>query len=569
MRHRALLPLFLVLSATCLGTAQAEPPAANADSAAETKDANLPRQPLTPEWLFQLLLAEIAGQRGQIGLSMEAYDDLARATRDPRIARRAAEMALHGRKIEAALEAARFWQELEPDAPGPRQLLIGLLVQTNRTDELVSLLASQLATQGPNIGPALLHLNRLLARQQDKAAALRVVDRITEPYLDLAESHFVRAQAAANTGDTERALADIGKALGIRPEWEQAALFRAQLLTGPEALESLRRFVDDYPKAHQVRTAYARMLVRDKRYPEAQREFAEVLAAQPDDGDILYAYGVLSLHLGDVANAEPPLTRLAGMNHAESANARVYLGQIAEETRRPDDAIRWYGEVPPGNEQYIAARLRIAHIHAAQGRIDEGLRQLHEVHADAPADRVRLIMGEAQLLREAGRTPEGYAVLEGGLSAMPDQPELLYEAALMAERIGRNDVLERNLRRLIEIKPGHAHAYNALGYAYAERNERLGEARQLIDKALELAPNDPFILDSKGWVLYRMGNTAEALDLLKKAFSLRPDPEIAAHLGEVLWSLGRRDEAVSTWSEAAKKHPGNATLTATLKKFQP
>jgi Flp pilus assembly protein TadD len=259
---------------------------------------------------------------------------------------------------------------------------------------------------------------------------------------------------------------------------------------------------------------------------------------------------------------------LAGTNHAEANNARLYLGQIAEDRKQWTEAIRWYEGVT-GGAQYLSARMRLAKVHVARNDMPSARRALQEsVATDVPA-RAQLLIAEAQLLREDKRDDEAYGVLAEGLSLHPDQPELLYEAGLMAERVGKLDVLERNLRRLIEIKPDHAHAYNALGYSLADRNQRLDEAQRLIDKALELAPADPFILDSKGWVLFRRGDAAGALEVLNKAFSLRADPEIAAHLGEVLWTLGRRAEAEKTWSEAMKAHPGNETLVGTVKKFLP
>jgi Flp pilus assembly protein TadD len=205
---------------------------------------------------------------------------------------------------------------------------------------------------------------------------------------------------------------------------------------------------------------------------------------------------------------------------------------------------------------------------AGRGKLDEARQFLRESVATTPVERVQILIGEAQLLREAGRHDDAYKMLADGLAAEPAQTELLYETALAAERVGKLDVLERNLRQLIVLKPDYAHAYNALGYSFADRNMRLDEASQLIDKALQLAPEDPFILDSKGWVLFRQGDTTGAIDALQKALAIRADPEIAAHLGEVLWSAGRRDEAKKTWNDAVKASPANEVLVDTIKKFK-
>jgi Flp pilus assembly protein TadD len=395
------------------------------------------------------------------------------------------------------------------------------------------------------------------------------VNKVTEPYLGLAEAHFARAQAAHVASDDALARTELDRALALRPEWEQAALVRAQL-TGDsaEAAKFLGQFVAANPKASEARLGYARGLVAEKRYGEARQEFQRLLAEKGGSGEMVYAVAVLSLQLNDFDEAEKQLKHLVETNHAEINNARVYLGQIAEERKRWDEALQWYGQVTAGN-QYMAARMRMAQVLVRQAKLPEARRVLQESAAANLAERSQLLIAEAQLLRDAGQPRDSYAVLAEGLAQHPDQPELLYETAMMAERTGSLPVAERHLRRLIEIKPDYAHAYNALGYSLAERNERLDEAQQLIDKALQLAPEDPFILDSKGWVLFRRGDASGALEALKRAFALRADPEIAAHMGEVLWALGRKDEARKTWSEAEKAHPGNEVLLGTIKKFTP
>lgn len=561
-------------AAFCLATAHAAP----ADESARAPEGDLvrlPRQALTPGVLFQFLLAEIAGQRGDVGLSSETYRDLARNTRDPRVARRAAEIAFYARQYDAAIESARLWIEVEPESSQARQMMTALLVASGRIGELEAHLVSQLAAEkarsdgGAGLAASLLHLNRPLARLSDKQGALRLVEKVTAPYVGTAEARFTRAQAAWNAGNPALARSEMDEALSLRPDWEQAALARAQFVAGSaDALDFLGRFVEAHPKAREARLAYSRLLVGERRYADARREFNELLAASPDNVDAIYAIAILSLQLNDLKEAETRLKRLVELNSPEINSARLYLGQIAEEGKRWEEALKWYGQIAPGT-QYLPARLRIAHVLVRQGRLDEARARLQESAAADPRERAQILIGEAQLLRDAGRHADVYAVLDGGLAAHPDQPDLLYEAALAAEKVGKIDAMERNLRRLIEIKPDHAHAYNALGYSLADRNERLDEAQRLIEKALELAPGDPYILDSKGWVLFRRGETALALEILKKAFALRADPEIAAHLGELLWVLGRRDEAMKTWEDALKAAPANETLIGTLRKFHP
>jgi len=580
-----LLLLFAALLAAGCSPQQAvrpdaEKPAAaaapdEADEGAEQEKAGppLPAVELTPRLLYQLLLAEIAGQRGQLANAAELYLELARETRDPRLARRAAEMALHGRRPEIALEAARIWEETDPTAGRPREMTIGLLAALGRYDALRPLVEQLLAEEPQQIGQNLLHLNRLFARGGDRQAIRTLVDAVTAPYLGLPEAHYARALAAFEARDNPAAQAALGRALELKPGWEAAALFRIQLIENrAEAMSALADFLAANPRAREARLAYARALAADKRYAEARREFAILLeqdAADPaKSGDVLFAVAVLSLQLNDTAEAEKHLRRLVAMGHAESDKARFYLGQIAEDGKRWGEALQWFAQVGRG-EHYLPARLHAASAMTKQGRLEAARKHLQETETAAPRERAQLLVGEAQLLREAGRLPDAYAVLAAGLAQLPDQPELLYEIALLAERLGRVDELESRLRRLIEIKPDHAHALNALGYSFADRNIRLAEARELIERALELAPGDPFILDSKGWVLYRQGETQAALDVLNRAFGIRADPEIAAHLGEVLWALGRRDEARRTWDQARKEHPANEALAETVKRFVP
>jgi tetratricopeptide (TPR) repeat protein len=557
MRRRLLPALFALLA---LSAEAAE----GVDVAAAP---NLPRQELTPKTLYQFLLAEIAGSRGQVGLATEAYADLARTTRDPRVVRRAAEVALFARNYDAALAAAHLWVEIEPQSTQARQMMTALLAVTSRDEELAVHLSQQLAAAGTDVGGVLMQINRMLARHPDKPTVQRLVDRVTEPYLGVAEAHFARAQAAHGVQDMTLALSEIDRALVLRPDWEQAAVVRSQLSADPaEASRFLGSFVAANPKARDARLAYARSLVANKQYAEARREFQGLLADNRDNADVVYAVAVLSLQLNDLDEADAQLKHLIELEYSDINSVRGYLGQIAEERKQWDEAVKWYGQVTAG-DQYLNARMRLANVLSHAGKLDEARQALQDTAATSQRERGQLLIAEAQLLRDAGRHADAYAVLEQGLSQHPDQPDLLYETALTAEKTGHNDVLERNLRRLIELKPDHAHAYNALGYSLADRNERLDEAQQLIDKALQLAPEDPFILDSKGWVLFRRGDAAGALDVLKKAFGIRADPEIAAHLGEVLWSLGRKAEAAKTWQDAAKANPGNDVLLGTIKKF--
>jgi len=541
------------------------------NSESDDTQNRFPNVELTPRLLFGFLLAEIAGQRGQFADAAALYLDLAKETRDPRVARRAAEIAMHSRRHDAALQAAHIWLETDPESVLARQAVIGLLSAVGRYDELKAMLPTILASEPQSLPRNLMHVNRLFSRGGDRQKVREIVDAVTEPYINLPETHYARAQAAAEASDLPGALTAINRALALKPDWEGAALFRAQLTEDRnQAAAALGIFVSANPQAHDARLAYARLLAGAKQYADARREFRHLLDISATDpaksGDIVFAVAVLSMQLGDTQDAEKHLKRLIDIGHGEADKARYFLGQIAEEGKRWDEALNWFNAVGRG-AQYLTARMHAAAMLAKRGQLDAARAHLRATETKGASEQVQLLVGEAQLLRDAGRPADAHAVLADALAQQPDQPELLYDLALLAEKLGRIDELETRLRRLLEIKPDHAHALNALGYSLAERNIRLDEARSLIERALELAPNDPFILDSKGWVLFRQGDSQGALDYLKRAFGVRADPEIAAHIGEVLWSLGRQDEARQTLDKARQDFPENETLAETIKRL--
>ena len=532
-------------------------------------EGDLPDQALSESVLYEFLLGEIALQRGSAGLSAQTYVDLAKRTRDPRIARRALEIAAFARLPTFQIEAARIWHESDPKSPGALQALAGLLVGARRTDEAEPYLEKLLAHDGTAAPNGFMQLNRFLNANPDRAANLRMVQRLAEKYPNLEQADFAVAQAAFAANDEALALQAIRRAAAKRPDWEVAAIFEAQILQrkAPDAAaQRLSGFLEKNPGSREVRLNFARVLVGMRKYAEARTEFQALLAANPNNTEVIYSVGLLAVQLKDFDIAEANLKRLLELGFRESNSVRLTLGQIAEEKKDWQGALEWYRQVGRG-EQFLPARLRHAQVLARQGKLDEARGFLRNLDVGG-AQQVQVVVAEAQLLREANQHQEAFSVLGKALEGQPDQPELLYDHALTAEKLENFAVLEANLRKLIQARPDHAHAYNALGYSYADRNIQLPEARKLIERALELAPDDFYIVDSMGWVLYRMGDIKGALEQLRRAYDGRPDGEIGAHLGEVLWVSGARDEAERIWKEALEAHPGNETLQKTIKRFK-
>lgn len=531
----------------------------------------LPNVELSGELLYEFLLSEIAGQRGDVAIAVEGSLDLARKTRDPRLAMRAAQLAIESGQIDKAIEALRIWREVEPASPLAMRMLSSALLRAGRLAEAGQELATVLKAEEASAGHIFFQMYQMLASYPDKAAAFKLMRDLAQPYPRVAEAHWAVAQLAQASGDEELALNEIRLARSLRPEWDVAVALEARLLlkNAPrQGLEVLSRYLSSYPDAREIRLQYARALLEQKQYKSARDEFKRLAKDTPDNPDLAFAIALISLQMNDLQGAENQLKQALSKGKKDQDTVRYYLGQLGEAKEDEDRAMAHYREVKGGEHQF-AAQLRVAYLLNKRGKLDEARQYLHQAHASDNQQRVQLVLVEAQLLREANQPAEAYQVLQQGLTKLPNHPDLLYETGMLADKIGKPEVFEQLMRKLIHVKPDHAHAYNALGYSLLERNERIPEAVQLVEKALQLAPDDPAIMDSVGWGYYRSGRLDESVKLLRRAFAGNPDPEVAAHLGEVLWVRGDKDEAKKIWQDSLKANPGNALLQAVMKRFMP
>jgi tetratricopeptide (TPR) repeat protein len=555
-----------------LATTQQAAADAAADEAAKAakakQEATYPKQALTPDILFKFLVAEVAGQRGAMSVAQPAYMDLARQTRDPRIARRATEVSMFARNQTGALEAAQLWAAVEPDSERAQQTVVGLLLNEGKLEEAEPILRNLLKQDPANV---FMQMSAMMGKIRDHQAALAMTERLAADYPSLPEAHFSVAQAAAHDGRMDVAVDALKQAETLRPGWEPAALMRAQILANTsltDAMTFMRNFLVTYPDANEVRLAYARSLVSANQIAEARAEFTRLTEVMPRNAEVTLAAGLLALQEGDFGVAQGLLTDTLEYGPRDADMVHFYLGQVAERMKQPDVAAAEYAEVKTGN-YLVPARARQAALLVQAGRPKEAQALLAFTHGENDAQSVRLIQAQAELLGDSKQYAQAFETLSEGIKRYPDAADLYYDRAMVAEKLGKLDLVEKDLRKVIALRPDNAQAYNALGYTLADRTNRLAEAITLLDKALSLSPNDAYILDSVGWAQYRAGNLAKAQEYLDRAYKLRPDPEIAAHLGEVLWARGQRDEAGRLWQTSLQMHPQNEVLLETLHRLNP
>jgi tetratricopeptide (TPR) repeat protein len=568
---RQLFTLALLTSGLILPTPQAIAADAATSTDAATTENTAPAsatQGLSADFIFKYLTGEVAGQRGELGLASTLFFELAKSSRDPRLAERAAKAAIFGNQPAVAVQAVSLWSELDPESVDAQQTTVQMLVGTGRLAETMPYLEKLLAKEDTRAN-GFLYLHSLFGRQSDKTAVLTIVQELATQYPDLPEAHFAVAQAAAEADRNELALEELKQAEKLRKGWELAAMLHGQILfiQSPDAaINYYQVFLKKNADAHEIRLSLARLLVNQKRFDEAKVEFVRLAKFAEGNPEILVVIGLLSFQSGAFEDANKYFQQALTTDYQDKDQVYLYLGHNAEKQRNDAQAMDWYSKVQPG-ERYLDAKLNIAYVLTRTESTDAAIDMLKKLNGLHSAQQATVNQAIASLLTQAKRTPEAYALLEQTVNTLPNTPEIIYDFAMAAERLQKLDVMERELRKLIQIKPDYAPAYNALGYSFADRNIHLDEAYGLIEKALLLSPNDHYIMDSMGWVYYRMGSMEKALDYLQKAYRRQTDPEIAAHLGEVLWQTGMREEAIKTWEEALQTHPENEILVNTSKRF--
>lgn len=571
--YRPLSILLLMLLSACanrpMQNASAEGPPPAALTPDKEADAALPHVPLTPEILFSYLASEIAAQRGESNLAGTTDYGLAQQTKDPRLAARAALFAWQAGDLPLAQKSLGLWLSLSPDALPAKEQLGLLLLRNGKFAQSQQLITTVLAAQPDDAGPMFANIARILPTVADKAGASRMVDSLAAAYPALPEAHFAVIVAASGVADGARIDSAFDTLARLAPKWDPPVAWRTDQLRKTniaQAILFLRKELARRPDASlELKMALPRLLVSDKQYPQAREAFEALLSRYPKQPELLYACGLLAFQLNDLPTARHDLEAALEAHYPDPDFIRFSLGQIAENQNDNVRAREWYLQVGEG-VQYVPAQTRLAYLDAEAGQPQAGLDRLAQIKG-VDEQNLELVLARSELARQAKRPNLALAALNQALKHNPQQPALLYERALIFDSLKNTALAERDLRTLLKLEPDNQLAMNALGYILTTRTRHYQEAYQLIEMALKREPDNPMIIDSMGWVLYKLDRGQEALPYLERAYSLMPDPEVAAHYGEVLWSLGQQGAAKEIWNKARQAAGEYPELDETMKRL--
>jgi tetratricopeptide (TPR) repeat protein len=561
-----LLPVLLSGCATSGGSQALPATAAQAESPAASE--------MNEDLLFNLLAGEFAGVRGQMDQSIEYYSHAAESSDDPQVILRAAYIALYAGDDERAIELSDRWFKLGlEDNNAINRIRILAFLHLQQLEPAVELIDKQLWQDGEISERGVAALTHILGKETEPAFALQVAQQLNQKHPQQPLLMLLQARFEANLQQLDMALQHVDQVIALDPELTDAYLIRAQVLSGldrnEEALQAVEQAVNRRPQDHRLHLQYARMLVQSGSYDKALQHFKQLQSDMPDDENVLLSLGLLTIEIGEPENAQPYFQSLLELG-VHNQQAHYYLGRIEQAHGDPEKALDHYARVYEG-EYWLDAKIRAAGVLAASGQTEDALIQLellgNQVAAGPAEVRVSLAMGE--VLRAASREREAYNLYSEALQQTPDNTDLLYARALTAESLDMPQQAEADLKAVLQLEPENANALNALGYTLADRNERLEEALGYIQKAVELLPDEPAVLDSLGWVHYRLGDYPAAIKWLSKAFELLPDAEIAAHLGEVLWVSGETEKARSIWQKAQQLDGNQSVLRDTIQRFNP
>ena len=521
------------------------------------------------EFVYKFLLAEIAAQRGDFNSAGHIYLDLAKQTHSISLAERATHIAGSSRNGRVALDSAKVWNSLDPKSIQAQQILAELYITSGNLSKAKPIV-KKLLEQDTYRGGGFLYLNSILAKVVNKKNALRFIIDIAEPYSNSKEARFAVAHAAYFANNKKLANSELVKIKKIDPKWQTAVLFEGYII----GLKSQRKaenfyisYLKKYPEANEVRLEYAKLLTNQKKYNLAKDEFLKIVNSSLASAEISFTVSLLAIELGDHSLAENFLMQSLERGYPEPEQIYIYLARIEDTKGNYSEALTWLNKINSG-PFFIESKILAAELIAKYEDNEQAIESLDQYNNLTPRVKLQLFRAKLSILYSDNKDNEAYELIKKEGKNFQDSPEFKYDYAMLAEKMGNAVLMEQLLREAIKIKPDYAVAYNALGYSFADRNIKLDEAKINIEIALSLEPENHYIIDSMGWVQYRLGNIDAALDFLRKAYAIKKDPEISAHLGEVLWEANKIDEAKQIWKESLQQYPDNKILLRTVKKYR-
>lgn len=528
-----------------------------------------PVRSFEPETVYDLMVAELGGQRKRYDLALGNYLKQAHQTRDIGVVERAYQISMFIGARQASLDAALLWAELAPNDVNALQASAIELVRDGQLDRAVEQMRKSLEQQGEANFDFLASSASELS-DSERESLLKTYDIILNEYPDHHSLMLGKAILLQQSERNNEAMLLCDQLLKRDPEYVKALILKGRILNklgrGDEAEDMLADAVERHPDRPRLRLLYARILVHLSKLDEARAQFEELLKQSPHDVEILMSLALIALENDMLDRAEEYFKQLLKLGQRKSS-ANYYLGRINEKNGHLKEAEEYFLNVSPGKE-FVRAQVSLVQMMLIQGRLSDARKHLDEARNRYPVHAVQLYLLETEILVGAGEYHNALELFDAAVIRHPESINLLYARAMVQEKLGKLEALEKDLRTIIKLQPDNAAALNALGYTLADRTDRYKEALELIEKAYSIDSDDPAIMDSMGWIQYRLGNLESALKHLTRAYAKFPDHEVAAHLGEVLWMMGRKDEAVALWDEALEKKPESDILRTTRERLE-
>ena len=565
---------FLILILFTISTSVYSKDKIKSDSKEEIFNENLPAKISTAnaEFVYKFLLAEIATQRNDLNSAGHIFLDLAKLTKSIPLAERATRIAGSARNARLAMDAANIWKKLDKVSIEPQRILAELFITSGNLAKARPLIKILLEKEEKTRAEGFLYLNKILSQVENKKNALRFILDISKPYMNIKEARFAIAHAAFSAGNKKMAIEELDKIEYINPKWETAALFRGYII-GQDWPEKALAFYQDYlrknPKSNEVRLEYAKALTNVKKYDEAKKQFLKLVNSSLATSEISLTVALLSIELGDNILAEKYFMQSLERGHPKPAQIHIYLSGIYDDRGDFDEALTWLKKITSG-EYFLDSRILMGEFIAKYKSVDSAIEMLNDLKNRnlLPNEKLIILRNKASLLLSENRNQDAYDLMKLEEEKFKDSPEFKFDYAILSEKMGNTLLMEQLLLEAIKLKPDYSTAYNALGYSYADRGIKLQEAKRYIEIALSYEPNNHYILDSMGWIHFKLGNIEIASRFIEKAYLINKDPEIAAHLGEILWVQGKKKEAREIWKSSLNRHPSNTVLLETTNRFR-